>query len=217
MPSPADPLGPIPTTPPKIDPTLARHQERHGLSRLLFEMLLLVASVLLAFAVNDWSNARERQKLALRVLEDLQREISLNQHAIGDALSYHEQTGKSLRAAREQIAAGGAWDYPPEFEGLREILFQRAAFDSAMLSQTLPHLSVNTLAAVAALYTQQDQYTQNLHLYAAATLQSDNKDALRDLRLTENCLKQMARDERQLLPLMQTALTAVTAELQNPS
>ena len=85
-----------------------------------------------------------------------------------------------------------------------------------MLSQTLPHLTVNTLAAVSALYTQQDQYTQNLHLYAAATLQSDNKDALRDLRLTENCLKQMARDERQLVPLMQAALTAVDSELQNP-
>jgi len=212
-----EPVGPRPTSAPKIDPVLARHQERHGLSRLLFEMLLLVASVLLAFAVNDWSNARERQKLALRVLEDLQREISLNQHAISDALGYHEQMSKSLHAAREQLAAGGAWDYPPEFEGLHEILFQRAAFDSAMLSQTLPHLSVNTLAAVSALYTQQDQYTQNLHLYAAATLQSDNKDALRDLRLTENCLKQMARDERQLMPLMQTALSAVNAELQNPS
>ncbi len=202
--------------PHSLDPVLERHRERHGLSRLLFEMVLLIASVLLAFAVNDWSNARERRQLAHRVLEDLQREIAFNQHAIGDSLSYHEQMSKSIRSAREQLAAGGAWDYPADFDGLREILFQRAAFDSAMLSQTLPHLTVNTLAAVSALYTQQDQYTQNLHLYAAATLQSDNKDALRDLRLTENCLKQMARDERQLVPLMQAALTAVDSELQNP-
>lgn len=195
------------------DPTLGRHLERHGWKRLLFEVFLLVASAMLALGVNDWNNDRERQKLAHRVLEELKLEVTQNREAIVSTLDYHEKMSKGFHATLEALAKGEPWEYPAEFEGLRQNLFQRAAYDSALLSQTLPHLKPGTLSALSALYTQQEEYTQNLRLYAAATLQSDDKDSRRDLRLTENCFKQMAASERRIVTLMERAASAIDAEL----
>ena len=108
---------------------------------------------------------------------------------------------------------GEAWEYPAAFDGLNQILFQRAAYDAALLSQTLPHLESRTLSAISALYTQQEEYTQNLRMFAAATLQTDDKDSRRDLRLTENCFKQMAASERRLTTLLEKAKAAIGSEL----
>lgn len=195
------------------DPIHARHAERHGWQRLVFEVALLVASAMLALAVNDWNNDRERARLAHRVLLELKSEIEQNRQAVDGVLGYHEKMRENFRASREALAKGEAWEYPAEFEGLNQILFQRTAYDAALQSQTLPHLESPTLSALSALYTQQDEYTQNLRLYAAATLQTDDKDSRRDLRLTEYCFRQMASSERKLAGLLEKAAAAVATEL----
>lgn len=196
-----------------FDPVLARHAERHGWQRLVFEVALLVASAMLALAVNDWNNERERQRLAHRVLVELQTEVAQNREAIDGVLGYHEKMRERFHDSRQALARGEAWEYPAEFEGLNQILFQRAAYDSALLSQTLPHLDSGTLSALSALYTQQEEYTQNLRLYAAATLQTDDKDSRRDLRLTENCFRSMASGEKRLALLLDKAAHAIADEL----
>lgn len=211
MSSPSEPSDPAAAH--AVDPTLARHIERHGWKRLVFEVFLLVASAMLALAVNDWNNDRERDKLAHRVLEELKLEVAQNRESIDSTLDYHEKMTAGFHASLDALAKGETWNYPDTFEGLRQILFQRTAYDSALLSQTLPHLRPGTLSALSALYTQQEEYTQNLRLYAAATLQSDNKDSRRDLRLTEHCFKQMAASERRLVSLMDRAAGAIDAEL----
>jgi hypothetical protein len=216
MSSPSDPTDTaIPPAAAQVasDPTLSRHLERHGWKRLVFEMFLLVASAMLALGVNDWNNERERKQLAHRVMEELKVEVAQNRQSIDATLSYHEAMSKGFQATLDAMAKGEPWEYPAGFEGLDQNLFQRAAYDSALLSQTLPHLRPVTLSALSALYTQQEEYTQNLRLYAAATLQSDEKDSRRDLRLTENCFKQMAASERRLVSLMDRAAAAIDAEL----
>lgn len=194
---------------------LQRHAERHGWQRLAFEVFLLVASAMLALGVNDWNNDRERARLAQRVLVELKSEIAQNREAIDGVLPYHETMRERFHASREALAKGEAWEYPAEFEGLNQILFQRTAYDAALQSQTLPHLESATLSALSALYTQQDEYTQNLRLYAAATLQTDDKDSRRDLRLTENCFKQMASSEKRLVTLLDKAAAAIALELKS--
>ncbi len=212
MSAPPEPT-PSPATPVPTDPTLVRHLERHGWKRLAFEVFLLVASAMLALAVNDWNNDRERARLAHRVLEELRVEIDQNHESINGSLAYHEQMSGGFHATLDALNKGEPWEYPQGFEGLRQNLFQRAAYDSALLSQTLPHLAPGTLSALSRLYTQQEEYTQNLRLYAAATIQSDDKDSRRDLRLTENCFKQMASAEKRLAGLMDQASAAIDAEL----
>jgi|GEM_PF-3504472 len=201
------------TSPRQAGPLLSRHAERHGWQRLVFEIFLLVASAMLALAVNDWNNDRERDRLAHRVLIELKTEVEQNRSSIDSVLAYHEKMRESFHASREALAKGESWEYPADFEGLNQILFQRGAYDSALLSQTLPHLESATLSALSALYTQQDEYTQNLRLFAAATLQTDDKDSRRDLRLTENCFKQMASSEKRLITLLDKAKAAIAAEL----
>lgn len=187
--------------------------ERHGWQRAVFEVALLIASAMIALAVNDWTEERERSRLAQRVLLELKLEIEQNQQAIVEALPYHEKMYDGFRASRQALNKGEPWEYPAAFDGLNQILFQRAAYDSALLSQTLPHLDSRTLSAISALYTQQEEYTQNLRMFAAATLQTDDKDSRRDLRLTENCFKQMASSERRLMVLLDKAKAAVSTEL----
>lgn len=66
----------------RVDALGLRHAERHGWQRLVFEVGLLIASAMLALAVNDWNNERERVRLAQRVLVELQAEVGQNRAAM---------------------------------------------------------------------------------------------------------------------------------------
>src|SRR5579885_149463 len=74
----------------------SRHDERQHWKRLLFEVVLLVASAALALVVNDWNNERERRQLAHRVLEELKLEVQQNRQEVDAELGYHEKMAQSF-------------------------------------------------------------------------------------------------------------------------
>ena len=89
---------------------------------------------MLALAVDDWNDDRARGRLAGRVLLELKVEVEQNRKAIDDVLGYHEQMRESFHKSRQALAKGETWEYPAAFDGLNQILFQRAAYDAALLS-----------------------------------------------------------------------------------
>jgi type II secretory pathway pseudopilin PulG len=190
--------------------------DRHSASRgrIVFDMVLVVVSVLMGLALGNWRDDQERAKLKTRVLESLSREIAANRTAIDSALDYQDRMTKAFREANELYQSTREFRYPEEAKGRKAaVRFSRAAYDSAIVSQVLPRIEVDTLLKLSALYGEQDAYADAVRNYAMATLQVDFSDGSRYFRLLSNEYAQLAQSERELQPLLTEADAAVQAEL----
>lgn len=189
--------------------------DRHsvGFGRILFDMALVVVSVLLALGLGNWREDREKAALTRNVLSVLAQEIESNRKAIDDALPYQDRMALAFREATERFQKTGEFRFPEEAIGKpAAVRFSRAAYDSALVSQVLPRIGVDTVLKLSALYAEQDAYADQLRNYASATLQTDFADGSRYLRLLSNEYAQLAETERRILPMLAAAGAAIERE-----
>lgn len=189
--------------------------DRHstGLGRVLFDMALVVISVLLALGLGNWREDREKAALTRNVLAVLAQEIESNRSAIEAALPYQDRMSLAFREATERFQKSGEFRFPEEAIGKQAaVRFSRAAYDSALVSQVLPRISVETVLKLSALYAEQEAYADQLRNYASATIQTDFADGTRYLRLLSNEYAQLAETERRILPMLDAAGAAIACE-----
>ncbi len=187
---------------------------RLGLGRVAFDMLMVIGSVLLALALDDWRDNREKRALTQNVLIALEQEIKANATAIDEALAYQDAMAIAFRESSQTFQKTGEFIFPDAArQRSAAVRFSRAAYDSALVSQVLPRLQVPTLLTLSALYDEQDNYADLLRTYAAATIQTSFNDGERYLRLRSNQYAELAEAERRLQPMLRAASEAVSAEV----
>lgn len=70
------------------------------LSGLLIEIAVIVFSVLLALAVNEWRQERNNRRMVERVMKNIGSEIRQNQEGLSHAYEYHQKLVSDLREGR---------------------------------------------------------------------------------------------------------------------
>ncbi|WP_293370893.1 hypothetical protein [Nevskia sp.] len=187
---------------------------RGGLGRSLFEMALVIVSVLLALTVENWREDREKAALTQSVLGALAQELEANRAAIDEALPYQDRSSEAFRAALERYETKKEFVYPEEARTRgAAVRFSSAAYESAVIAQVLPRIKVDTLLKLSRVYAEQDAYADLLRGYSNATLLVDFADGARYFRLQSNEYAQLAEAERRILPLIEAARAAVAGEL----
>ena len=190
-------------------------EARGGLGRSLFEMALVVISVLLALTVDNWREDREKSALTLSVLSTLAQELDANRAAIDEALPFQDRSSQAFRDALTRYEASKEFVFPEEARSRSAaVRFSSAAYQSAVIAQVLPRIKVDTLLKLSRVYAEQDAYADLLRGYANATLQVDFADGARYFRLLSNEYAQLAEAERRILPLAEAARAAVAQELE---
>jgi type II secretory pathway pseudopilin PulG len=193
--------------------------DRHsiGFGRILFDMALVIVSVLLALALGNWREDREKATLTRNVLAVLAQEIATNRKAIDDMLDYQDRMTAAFRDANLQFQKTQEFRFPEEARGRSAaVRFSRAAYDSALTSQVLPRIGIDTVLKLSAVYAEQDAYADQLRTYANATIQTDFSDGSRYLRLLSNEYAQLAESERRLQPMLAAAAEAIASERGEP-
>lgn len=187
---------------------------RGGYGRSLFEMALVIVSVLLALTVENWREDREKSALTQSVLSALAQELDANRAAIDEALPFQDRNALAFRDALARYEASKEFVFPEEARSRSAVVrFSSAAYESAVIAQVLPRIKVDTLLMLSRVYAEQDAYADLIRGYANATLQVDFADGARYFRLLSNEYAQLAEAERRILPLLEAARTAVAAEL----
>lgn len=182
-------------------------------SRLVFDVLLVVVSVLLGMALGDWRDSRERAALQAKVLVALGEELAANRKAIDEAIPRQQRLSDAFQQALVRYTDKREFVFPEEAREQRAGLrFSRAAYDSAAIAQVLPRLQVSTLLALSGFYAEIDFYNDLLRTYASATAQTDFNDGARYLRLLSNEYAQLAEAEARMRTLLDAASAAVAAE-----
>lgn len=194
-------------------PTKRNSRHRRALGRSLFEMLLVVISVLLALTLDNWREDREKAALTQSVLAALAQEIDANRGAINAALDYQDRMAIAFREAYEVFEKSGEFRFPDDARNRSAaVRFSRAAYDSAVIAQVLPRIGIDTVLKLSALYAEQSAYDDLLRTYASATIQTDFANGSRYLRLRSNQYAELADVERRMLPLLEAAQVAVARE-----
>jgi type II secretory pathway pseudopilin PulG len=126
---------------------------------MLFEAVLIVLSILLALAVNEWQDARRDERLANQALAAFRQELSQNRARLRELIPYHER----IQGEMQQMAdAGTVHSYEdlrkiPGFAGFRPAFLLQTAWRSALATGALGKIDYRTVNALSTTYTLQER------------------------------------------------------------
>lgn len=154
---------------------------RVWLPRALFESVLIVFSILLALALDQWKEDQEIEALVNRSVASFEREIRLNKSRIEDISAYHnglqqllteQGDGHRLRSVKEFRDVMSALQSPPLLS---------SAWETALATGVLGRMDYEMVAALSLTYSAQlrfdEAYQSNSRtLLAPANLDEDKLD-----------------------------------------
>ncbi len=136
---------------------IARTFSGDWLPRIIVESALIVFSILLALAVNEWERTREDVELATQALAAFQREIRQNRARLEDVGPYR----RGLRDVIARMADSGELASSDEFqatvglEALRPAFLTSTVWETALTTGALPHIDFDLVNALSLTYSLQ--------------------------------------------------------------
>lgn len=119
---------------------------------LSVEAILVVSSVLLALALEDWQQSRAEARLADRALQEFVDEVHTNCSRIMAVQAYHQRV------------AGGE----SEPEGIQIGLLRNDAWDVAKTTGAVPHMEYDVVARVTEISAHQGDHRAIVQAYIQA-------------------------------------------------
>ena len=135
---------------------------------ILIEALLIVFTVLLALALNEWRNNVKEENTKIAVLNNIIKEIENNKRLIEEVTGYHE---KVFTTFEEYNSNDSLWSTLPNMpgitafmpimdQGIKPAILQSGAWKSAELSGVVNSIDYETLYVLSNLYSVQELGTQ---------------------------------------------------------
>ena len=127
------------------------------------EATLIVFTVVLALAVNEWREGQKEKRVRDTILENIIKEVKTNKELVEEKMVYHDETSKKLG---EYLNSDSLWNTLPPGNGLFALmsamprglnppLVQSAAWRSAELSGVVSGFEYETLYNLSSLYSLQ--------------------------------------------------------------
>jgi hypothetical protein len=131
--------------------------------KILIESALIVFSILLALAANDWSDARKQQSLAERALRGVRDEIQGNAERVRNDLPYLRAMETEVFRA-DSLKRVHSWkDFTiaaPSWHGLGNSELDGTAWQSAITLGAVSNIGYDTVRALSRLYALQSKFDQ---------------------------------------------------------
>ena len=154
-------------------------QRRRTPSGLLLDSALIVGSILLAFALNGWWEARQDRQLAEKALTSIEIELAQNRSNVLAVMPYHHRLHELIAGLS---AAGSIRTFEDVrglegFDGFQPAFVTTTAWSTAINTGALNHMDyelVNELSAVYAFQERFADYSDFRHLLAPAAMADAN-------------------------------------------
>jgi type II secretory pathway pseudopilin PulG len=126
---------------------------------MVVEALLIVLSILLALAVNQWQDARRERQLADQALASFRQEIAANRERLRELVPYHERIRDEMRRLDAEGAVTSYADLRKVrgFQGFRPAFLLETAWRTAIATGALTHIDYRTATALSTTYTLQER------------------------------------------------------------
>ena len=148
-------------------------------SALLLQSALIVASILLAFALNGWWETRQDRSLAEQALVSFEREIAQNRANVLDVMPYHVGLHELIA---DLSAAGTVRSFEDVrglegFDGFQPAFLTTTAWNTAIATGALNHISYDLVSELSSVYAFQErfsEYSDFRHLLAPSAMADAN-------------------------------------------
>jgi hypothetical protein len=185
------------------------------LLRITIESFFIVLSILAAFAVENWRDNQNNQRLALRSLAIFEREIRQNQAAIDDAAPYHSGILNVLMQARADSTQ--RVDVRSVMEGLQPMRLSSAAWQTALGTGVLTHIDVETVWGLSQTYSRQQRFMEDLRtaLPNPVALQgASTEEQSKAIQAAYVYMSELVKGEQDMRGWYKEALTTITHTLE---
>jgi hypothetical protein len=180
------------------------------LAQAVVESVLVVVSILLALAVDNWREERGFAQLADQSLGIFEREIRQNQARLEDANPFHSGIRDLLGQAIDQ--GGASMDLRGIMEGVETPVILNTAWQTALATGALTHMDVETVSALSLTYSIQDRFiaTSGRHRPRLTNLDDLDRAALHEgLHTAFDYMTTLTRGEAELLTVYGEALALI--------
>ena len=133
----------------------------------IFQAILVVFGVVLAFAANEWREAAADRREAAEALAGIREELAANRAAAAASAAYHQEKLALIGERQAAGAALGVRDFPRGF--ISPATLSTAAWTSASETGALAHLDYREIVRLSRLYDMQTVY-QNQTLTAGGII-----------------------------------------------
>ena len=128
---------------------------RPWISRVLVESLLVVGSILLALALDEWNEDREFEDLASRSLVNFEREIQQNRLRVEDVSLFHAGLRDVLANRDASGTAVPTTTIRNIMEGFQPAILVSTAWETAVATGTLGYMDYDVVAGLSLTYNMQ--------------------------------------------------------------
>jgi hypothetical protein len=174
------------------------------------ESIFVVASILLALAVDEWSQDRDFAELADQSLGIFESEIRQNTARLADLSPYHQGIRDLL--GRMNAMPPQEVDVRSIMEGLQTPMLLNAAWETALATGALNHMDFEVVSALSLTYSIQDGFQSRSRLERPRFV---GPEGLSDARMIEQLdeayeyVTSLTRDESELVAVYDQALAMI--------
>lgn len=193
------------------------NRHREWLPRLLVESAVVVFSILLALAVNEWWDQRETEAAVQRSLRSIQGEMERNRSRLEEVARYHRELADTLKtlvnAGAEEVPEGvpaHGWLQTPELTS--------AAWRGAGTTGTASEMPHDLVLILSEAYREQEQYEETRQAIVPVLydiLMERGQNTLRPMfRPLSGIISDVASWEAQLLKKYERALEELEGRIE---
>ncbi len=130
------------------------------LPRVVFESLLIVVSILLALALDQWQEDLEIEELVDRSVQSFEQEVRRNKMRVEDVAPYHIGLQEILTRLDEGEGVKSLMEYRNIMEGFQATLLLRTAWDTSVATGALSRMDYELVAALSQTYDAQNRFNE---------------------------------------------------------
>ncbi len=130
------------------------------LPRVVFESLLIVVSILLALALDQWQEDLEIEELVDRSVQSFEQEVRQNKMRVEDVAPYHIGLQEILTRLDEGEGVKSLMEYRNIMEGFQATLLLRTAWDTSVATGALSRMDYELVAALSQTYDAQNRFNE---------------------------------------------------------
>lgn len=131
--------------------------------RIVGESALIVFSILLALAVNQWSDSRKQRALTTRSLSAIRDEVAGNADRVRERLPYHRSLEGELHRLDSLGTVHRYADFrqgAPDWSGFMNPELDGTAWQSAVTLGAVSNMGFDTVRTLSRLYNLQTRFDQ---------------------------------------------------------
>ena len=182
------------------------------LLRVTVESILIVMSILLALAVDEWQEGRDFEALGQQSLHIFAQEIEQNLAMMNDVVPYHvglQQVVTEMAAEPESVV-----DVHSIVEGLQPTVLLNTAWSTALATGAFRHMDVNTVSKLSRMYSLQQRFRDQItfgrpELFVSSATTPEQK--LEQMQHALMYLNEIVRAEQELRGIYRLALEEIDA------